>query len=68
MEAVTTPDPRASPYRVYRLEGLPPEAIYVPNFITKYEEEYLLKRVRSRSSYILVMKEENDTVSDVADR
>jgi hypothetical protein len=51
MEAVTTPDPRASPYRVHRLEGLPPEAIYVPNFITEYEEEYLLKRVRSRSSY-----------------
>jgi hypothetical protein len=51
MEAVNSPDPRASPYRVHRLEGLPPEAIYIPNFITEYEEEYLLKRVRSRSSY-----------------
>lgn len=51
MESATTSDPRASPYCVHRLEGLPPEAIYVPNFITEYEEEYLLKRVRSRSSY-----------------
>ncbi|KAG7528378.1 hypothetical protein FFLO_06194 [Filobasidium floriforme] len=45
MESATISDPSASPYRVYRLEGLPPEAIYVPNFITEYEEEYLLKRV-----------------------
>lgn len=65
MDAATTSDPGASPYRVHRLDGLPPEAIYVPNFITEYEEEYLLKRVRSRSSYTFVKKEETDAVFGV---
>ena len=35
--------------RAYRLEGLPPEAFYVPDFLSVHEEEYLLKRVCSRS-------------------
>jgi hypothetical protein len=35
--------------RAYRLEGLPPEAFYVPDFLSIHEEEYLLKRVCSRS-------------------
>jgi len=33
--------------RVYRLEGLPPEAFYVPDFLSIHEEEYLMKRVCS---------------------
>jgi hypothetical protein len=33
-------------YKVHRLSGLPPEAFYIPDFITEHEEEYLLKKVR----------------------
>jgi hypothetical protein len=29
----------------YRVEGLPPTAYYIPNFITEHEEEYLLQKV-----------------------
>jgi hypothetical protein len=64
---IASSSPPASPtYHAHRLEGLPPEAFYVPSFITEYEEEYLLKRVRSRSNYIGMRDEYTDNEFGVA--
>lgn len=44
-ETGSSSSPSHPAYAVQRLEGLPPEAFYIPNFITEHEEQYLLRRV-----------------------
>ena len=44
-ETGSSSSPSHPAYAVHRLEGLPPEAFYIPNFVTEHEEQYLLRRV-----------------------